>query len=151
MRKHISLFSTFALMLALLLSAFGTSFGAVWKGDTQTAPGLMGAAAEMLCAGVILLTAGILRGEQITHLPTLPSMLAVLYLLIFGSFIGYGRFSYLIKHVKPTLATSHTYVNPMVAVLIGVTIAGETLGQFGLPAIILIIGGVIMIVTGRGR
>ncbi len=138
-------------LLALMLAAFGTSFGAVWKGNAQTAPGLMGAAAEMLCAGVILTTAGVLRGEQITHMPSLPSLLAVIYLLIFGSFIGYGRFSYLTKHVKPTLATSHTYVNPVVAVLIGVTIAGETLGQFGLPAMLLIIGGVLLIVTGRGR
>ncbi|MCC6612446.1 MAG: drug/metabolite exporter YedA [Anaerolineae bacterium] len=136
-------------LVALLLAAFGTSFGAVSKGDAQTAPGLVGAAAEMMCAGVFLLTASAIRGEQITHMPSLSSTIAVIYLLIFGSFIGYGRFSYLIKHVKPTLATSHTYVNPLVAVLIGVTIAGESLGQFGLPAMICIIGGVVLIVTGR--
>ncbi|MBE0689731.1 MAG: drug/metabolite exporter YedA [Anaerolineae bacterium] len=136
-------------LLALLLSAFGTSFGTVWKGDAETAPGMMGAAAEMLCAGVILLAAGVMRGEHVTAMPSLNSVVALIYLLIFGSLIAYGRFSYLVKNVKPTLATSHAYVNPVVAVLIGVTIAGETLGHYGLPAMILIVGGVVLILTSR--
>jgi len=137
-------------LLALLIGALGTSFGTVWKGGgAQTAPGLMGAAAEMTCAGVFMMSASVMRGEQMTALPSLNSVVAVVYLMIFGSLIAYGRFSYLVQHVKPTLATSNTYVNPLVAVLIGVTIAGETLGQFGLPAMILIIGGVVLILTGR--
>ncbi|MCA9905768.1 MAG: drug/metabolite exporter YedA [Anaerolineae bacterium] len=133
----------------LLLSAVSWSYGSVWKREVRTAPGLMGSSAELLCAGVLMILAGLLRGEQITHTPSLESVLALLYLLVFGALIGYSSYSYLLRTVSPALATSYAYVNPVIAVLIGVLLGGETLGHYSLLAMVFIVGGVVLILTGR--
>ncbi|MCL4250620.1 MAG: drug/metabolite exporter YedA [Anaerolineae bacterium] len=133
----------------LLISAIGWSYGSVWKRDVRTAPGLMASGAEMLCAGMVLTLAGFVNGERITDAPSLESVLAVLHLLVFGALVGYSAYSYLLRTVSPALATSYAYVNPVIAVLIGVLLGGETLGRFGLLAMVFIVGGVVLILTGR--
>ncbi|MCC6612447.1 MAG: drug/metabolite exporter YedA [Anaerolineae bacterium] len=133
----------------LLVSAMSWAYGSVWKRDVRTAPGLVAVGAEMLCAGLFLTLAGLLHGEQITHVPSVESVLALLYLLFVGALIGYSAYSYLLRTVSPSLATSYAYVNPVIAVLIGLGLGGESLGRFGLPAMLCIIGGVVLILTGR--
>jgi len=133
----------------LLVSAMSWAYGSVWKRDVRIAPGLVAVGAEMLCAGFFLTTLGLLRGEQITHMPSLASVLAVLYLLFVGALVGYSAYSYLLRTVRPSLATSYAYVNPVIAVLIGLGLGGESLGRFGILAMICIVGGVVLILTGR--
>ncbi len=136
-------------VLIVLLAALSWSYGMVWKREIKTAPGLMGAAAELLCAGLVLSLAGILRGERIVEAPTTEAVLALLYLTIFGALIAYSAFAYLLQTVRPTVASSYAYVNPIVAVFIGVGLGGETLGPLGLPAMALIVGGVALILLSR--
>lgn len=94
----------------------------------------------MLAGGVMLAVGGLIRGERITEMPTIGGWLALAYLIVFGSIWAYGAYMFLLANVRPALATSYAYVNPVVAVFLGVTlgseiISGWTLG--GLPVILL--------------
>jgi drug/metabolite transporter (DMT)-like permease len=136
--------------IALVIgAAMSWALGTVWKRGADTAPGISGAATEMLCAGVVMLAAGLLRGERLTEMPTRESLLAFVYLFTFGGIIAYTAFSWLVHNVCPTLATSYAYVNPVIAVLLGVALADETIGRFGLPALALVVSGVVLIMWMR--
>ncbi len=135
----------------ILFSTICWSLGSFWKRGRDTAKGLPGAGAEMLSAGVLMLAAGLLRGERMTALPTTESLLAFVYLFTFGGIIAYTSYVYLLDTVRPTLATSYSYVNPVIAVFLGVVLAGEHAGQYVLPALICIVGGVALIMLWREK
>ncbi len=74
-----------------------------------------------------------------------------MYLIVFGSFLGFGAYIYLLHHVRPALATSYAYVNPPIAVLFGVLFAGETTHAQDVLAMLVIIAGVAIILTAPRR
>ena len=90
--------------------------------------GLMAGAVEMVVAGGVLLIASRLNGERLDHMPQAGGLLAVAYLVVFGSIIAISAYMFLLSHARPALATSYAYVNPVVAVLLGMGFAGEHLG-----------------------
>ena len=100
---------------------------------------------EMLVGGVGLLVIGTVTGEWSSFHPsaiTIRSMLAVAYLIVFGSIIGFSSFVYVLHSTTPARASTYAYVNPIVAVLIGWAIGGETLGGRVLLAAALIVAAV---------
>jgi drug/metabolite transporter (DMT)-like permease len=100
---------------------------------------------EMLIGGVGLLVVGTLTGEWSSfHLSevSMRSVLAVGYLIVFGSIIGFSSFVYVLHSTTPARASTYAYVNPIVAVLIGWSIGGEALGGRVLLAAALIIAAV---------
>jgi drug/metabolite transporter (DMT)-like permease len=102
----------------------------------------MSSAMQLLTGGGALLIAGMLHGE---HLPVdahARSWLAVGYLLVFGSLIGFTAYNWLLRHARPLVATSYAYVNPVLAVVLGVVISGEPLGATTVIANVLIVGAV---------
>jgi drug/metabolite transporter (DMT)-like permease len=105
---------------------------------------------EMLVGGVGLLVVGTVMGEWGSFHPSAISMrsvLAVGYLIVFGSIIGFSSFVYVLHSTTPARASTYAYVNPIVAVLIGWSIGGETLGGRVLLAAALIIAAVAAITT----
>ena len=127
--------------IALIVSALGWSFGSVWSRRLPLPSGAMAPAVQMLCGGVLLLGVGAATGEHLHGLPAMRPLLAFVY-LIFGAVAGYSAYAYLLGHVRPALATSYAYVNPVVAVLLGSLLAGEKLGLMGMAALVLIVLGV---------
>ena len=65
-----------------------------------------------------------------------------MYLTVIGSIVAFSAYVYLLRELKPTAATSYAYVNPIVAVVLGVTIGGEILTGPALIALPLILAGV---------
>ena len=100
---------------------------------------------KLLIGGVVLLGASALRGEAITELPTLKSMLALAYLIFFGAILGFTAYVYLLQNVRPALATSYAYVNPVVAVALGVWLAGEQVDVLEMAAMVVILAGVVLV------
>lgn len=135
--------------VALMMASLSWSFGSVLSQRLKLPPGMMGSAAEMLCAAPLLLLAGLLRGEHIVWPIPTPALWAWLYLVSFGSIVGFGAYMYLLSRVRIALATSYAYVNPVVALMLGVLIAGERVTRLGLIGIGVILVGVIVIVLGR--
>ena len=101
----------------------------------------MAPAVQMLCGGLLLLSVGAATGEHLHGFPPARPLFAFVY-LVFGAVAGYSAYAYLLAHVRPALATSYAYVNPVVAVLLGSLLAGERLGLMGMAALVLIVLGV---------
>ncbi|KTC38082.1 hypothetical protein AO265_23475 [Pseudomonas sp. ABAC61] len=111
----------------LLFAAAAWAFGSVWSKHLPLPQGAMASAAEMLVGGVVLLLGSLLRGERLEAMPPMEGWLALAYLAGFGSIIAFNAYMYLLKHVRPAAATSYAYVNPAVAVLLGIVFVGESI------------------------
>lgn len=115
--------------ILILIGSISWAFGSVYGSRITLPVGMMAGAIEMLAAGVVLMIASMIAGEKLTALPSLSGFLAVGYLALFGSIIAINAYMYLIRNVSPALATSYAYVNPVVAVLLGTGLGGETLSK----------------------
>lgn len=138
--------------LALLLIApIAWAFGSVWSRGRDLPSPFMAAAAQMLCGGVMLIVLGLLMGERLPAAPTVQGTVALVYLALFGSIIGFGAYVWLLNHVRPALAGSYAYVNPPIAVLLGAWLGGEHFGWHDLGAMAVILAGVVAISRARAR
>ncbi len=109
----------------------------------------MAGAAEMLVAGVVLLAASQLSGERLTQMPSTGGFLALGYLIVFGSMLAISAYMFLLKNVRPAVATSYAYVNPVVAVLLGIGFAGESLAPREWLALVIIVAAVVLVTLGK--
>jgi drug/metabolite transporter (DMT)-like permease len=137
--------------LALILAAMSWAFGSVWSRRQDMPAGPMNTAAQMLCASILLLLIGVLRGERLPAHPQWQASMALGYLVVFGSLIAFSAYLYVLKHARPVVATSYAYVNPPIAVLFGVLLAGERIGPFDLTGMAIILLGVAAIMLARAR
>lgn len=140
--------------LLILFAAAAWSFGSIWSRHLPLPQGPMASATQMLCGGVALLLASGLSGERLLSMPPLAGWLALLYLMLFGSILAFSAYVFLLKHVRPAAATSYAYVNPVVAVLLGMLFADEQMGMAEGLAMLVIISAVVLIGlrrTGKAR
>jgi drug/metabolite transporter (DMT)-like permease len=107
----------------------------------------VGPAMQMLTGGAALLVVALVRGERITSDATPHAWMALGYLWVFGSLIGFTAYAWLLRNARPTVATSYAYVNPILAVLIGATLYGEPLSWTTIVANVLIVGAVMLALT----
>jgi len=135
----------------LVLSAASWSFGSVLSLRLKLPSSMMASAAQMFSGGFIVLLAGFLSGETIPAHPTGRSALALVYLAIFGSLLGYTAYTYLLKNVRPALATSYSYVNPALAVLLGAWFADEKITTLTVAAMLVILSGVVLVIRGQAK
>lgn len=135
--------------LALIAAPIAWAFGSVWSKHQDMPVGMMNTAAQMLCGGAVLAVVSWLAGEPLPQAPTLPATLALVYLTLAGSLIALSAYVWLLENVRPTLATSYAYVNPPIAVLLGVALLGEPIGLLEIAAMIVILVGVGLILRRR--
>lgn len=133
----------------ILLASLSWAFGSVWSSRLPLPKGLMAGAAEMIIAGVVLLVASRFSGEHLTAAPSLSGFLALAYLVVFGSMIAISAYMFLLKTVRPAVATSYAYVNPIVAVLLGIGFAGESLSPVEWVALGVILCAVLLVTLGK--
>ncbi|MDX1993687.1 MAG: drug/metabolite exporter YedA [bacterium] len=136
---------------ALILGPICWATGSILSRHLALPKGFMASAVEMIGGGAVLMTASLLLGERLTQTPSLPSVLALIYLITFGSWIGFSAYMYLLKEVRPALATSYAYVNPIVAVALGAVFVGERITPVGIVAMLVILSGVVMVAFGREK
>ncbi|NBB12416.1 drug/metabolite exporter YedA [Pseudomonas sp. SLFW] len=131
---------------ALVIFAAATwSFGSVWSRYLPLPAGPMASACEMLVAGAMMLIGSYVSGERMTQSPGLSGWLVMAYLVVFGSIVAFSSYMYLLKNVRPAAATSYAYVNPAVAVMLGVLFADEHIGPAESAAMPVIISAVVLI------
>lgn len=129
----------------LIFAAAAWAFGSVWSKQLPLPQGAMASAVEMLVGGVALLIGSALSGEHLNAMPPIEGWAALAYLTFFGSIIAFNAYMYLLKNVRPAAATSYAYVNPAVAVLLGIVFVGETIGVEEALAMLVIISAVVLI------
>jgi drug/metabolite transporter (DMT)-like permease len=137
------------LVLASLCWATGSLYSR--RAPLPASP-LLGIAMEMVAGGALLALAGALAGEsgRLDLAAASPrSLLAVAYLVVFGSLVGFTAYIWLLRVTRPALVATYAYVNPVVAVLLGWAFAGEPLTGRTLLAAAIIVGGVVLITTHR--
>jgi drug/metabolite transporter (DMT)-like permease len=115
------------------------------------AAGPTGFASEMLCGGAVLMMISLAMGEQWTQ-PLQPlAMAAWLYLVVFGSLIAFSAYLYLLANASPAMATSYAFVNPLIALFLGVAVASETVTGGEWIACAVVLAGVFLIFRGKTR
>ena len=138
-------------LVLLLIAPLGWAAGSIWSRGRDLPSPFMAAAGQMLCGGVILVVAGLLRGERMTALPSTQGLLAVAYLCVFGSIVAFTAYVWLLHNVRPVLASSYAYVNPVIAVALGAWIAHERFSAADIGAMAVILAGVVVITLARLR
>ena len=136
-------------LVLLLVAPIGWAFGSVWSRGRDLPSPFMAAAGQMLCGGAMLLVTGLLRGEPLDVRPTWQGTVALAYLAVFGSIVAFSTYVWLLHHVRPVLVSSYAYVNPVIAVALGVWLAGERFSAHDLGAMAVILAGVVTITLGR--
>lgn len=139
--------------LAIVLLLAGPpmwALGSALNGRLPHVPGAMGSVVQMAAAGLVLLPLGLLRGERLSHAPGLGAWGALAYLVVFGSLLGFSAYVFLLnERVKPSLMTSYAYVNPAIAVLLGMALGGEQLTALELAGTGVVLASVVLVVARR--
>jgi drug/metabolite transporter (DMT)-like permease len=139
------LISFFVLVLGSICWAIGTLYSKYQPSNGSTG---MKASIQMMAAGIVSLITGIGSGElrqfAWSNIST-ESVLAVFYLISFGSLIGYMSFVWLMSVRPPSLVGTYAYVNPVVAVFLGWLIAHEQITWHQVLALSIILTGVIIV------
>ncbi len=136
-------------LVALLIAPIAWSFGSIWSRGRDLPSPFMGAAAQMLCGGVLMLVAGFMLGERMDALPTWKATFSVGYLITFGSIVAFSAYIWLLQNVRPTLAGSYAYVNPVIAVMLGAWLAAERFTSHDVGAMLVILSGVVAITLAK--
>lgn len=142
-------------VVALLFAALSWSLGSLYSRivDQPDSP-LLSTAMQMLVGGALLLAASLFFGEwarfDIMEI-SFRSYIALGYLIIFGSIVGYNAYIWLLKNAEPAWVSTYAFVNPVVAVFVGWLIAGEQLTINTLIAAAIIITSVVIITFYRNR
>lgn len=139
----------------LILSSICWAAGSLYsKYRTAGNPNSVTSGWQMLAAGIAFIPASLIRGELSHFHPqevTTSSWLAVLYLVTMGSLAGYSAFTWLLQVRSATQVSTHAYVNPVVAVLLGVFFAGETMSPIQLLGLAIILVSVLLINLAKYR
>jgi drug/metabolite transporter (DMT)-like permease len=142
--------NTFSALL-LMFAAASWSLGSVWAKHLPMPKGIMGAACQMFLGGFILLGFSHTQGETWPSHISPKSWCAVIFLVIFGSMIAYSAYQYLLKTVRPLVASSNTFVNPIVAFAVGIWFASETVTTTEYVALAVILVGVYLVLTAEEK
>jgi drug/metabolite transporter (DMT)-like permease len=145
--QPVSLMGAGILVFASLAWACGSLYAK--HGEMPASP-VMGVALQCLVGGTTLLLVGMFTGEfHLLHFAavTWRSWLALSYLIVFGSGIGFSAYIYVLHHSTPARVGTYAFVNPVVALLLGWLFAGETLALRTFLAAAVILTSVILVIT----
>ncbi len=139
--------------VVLILGSLSWAVGSVYSRRFKLPDSpLLATSMEMLAGGLLLLTLGTVRGEVASvefAAVTVKSALAMGYLVVFGSIIGFTAYVWLLRVSSPARVSTYAFVNPVVAVLLGCTVGREPFTpRFVLSALIIIVA-VVLITTSR--
>jgi drug/metabolite transporter (DMT)-like permease len=139
--------------LVLILGSLSWAIGSFWSRDAQLPDsGLLTTGMEMLGGGALLVVVGALTGELAhfdVHQVSRASLIGLVYLITFGSLVGFTSYIWLLDKVSPAHLGTYAYVNPVVAVILGWGVAGERLSARTGVAAAIVICAVALITTAR--
>jgi drug/metabolite transporter (DMT)-like permease len=142
-------------VLALVVACAAWAGGSIFSKHTDKPDSpWVSTAAQMLTGGVSLLAVSLLTGEPGRfHLDQVSarSFFAFLYLVVFGSWIGFGAYVWLLKNCAATKVATYAYVNPVIATLLGWWILDEPFTPRTALAALVILGGVVIVQWPRSR
>jgi drug/metabolite transporter (DMT)-like permease len=140
-------------MLAVLIGSLSWAMGVVISPKVKLPSDALGRTAmPTLCGAAMLLVAAGLTGEfHATHWASISSrsIWGLAYLIVFGSIVAFTAYTWLLQRCPPALVATHTYANPVVAVLLGWLLASEQLTVRVVLASVAILGAIVLIRRGE--
>jgi drug/metabolite transporter (DMT)-like permease len=146
-----SLHGDFVSAALLIFAAASWSLGSVLGKHIDMPAGLMGAACQMLMGGLVMLVISFLHGDTWPAHISAKSWGALVFLVVLGSLVAYSAYTYLLKTVRPLVASSNTFVNPVVAFAVGIWLASETVTMTEYAALAVILVGVFLVLTAENK
>lgn len=138
-------------LIAIVVACVTWSVGSVLSVRRwPLAPGAAGFASEMLCGGVLLLALSAVTGEQPQWPPRPEALAAWAYLVVMGSLVAFNAYMVLLARAPSGLASSYSFVNPVIAMLLGVWLGGEQVSAFEWSAVAVVLGGVVLLLRRPG-
>ncbi len=142
-------------MALLIIGAACWSGGSIYsKYKSPQGTATVNSTWQMVWAGIAFLLVSLLRGEttgfSFREVPV-QAYLSIVYLIIFGSLAGFSAYVWLLQVRPVTQVSTYAYVNPVVAVLLGVFFAGEKITGFQLAGLLVILTGVLLINLSKYR
>jgi drug/metabolite transporter (DMT)-like permease len=137
--------------LLLIFAAASWSFGSVWGKHLAQPKGLIAAAAQMLVGGAVLVVWSTLAGETWPTQISQKSWGAMMFLIVLGSLVAYSAYQWLLKNVRPLVASSNTFVNPMVAFAVGIWLGNENVALNEYIALAVILAGVLLVLLAENK
>jgi drug/metabolite transporter (DMT)-like permease len=135
-------------LLALMTACACWSLGSVLSQRRYPlAPGAMGFASEMLAGGVVLMLLAAATGETFVWPPATSAVLAWAYLIVFGSLLAFNAYMLLLANTSAGLAASYTFVNPIIALVLGVSLGHETVTGWEWGSATVILAGVMLLLV----
>lgn len=136
-------------IIAVIIGAMSWAAGSIYglRGSTPRSP-ILAAGMQMMSGSFSLLIVGMVRGEWSTFDPSAvssASVIGLVYLIIFGSLVGFTAYSWLLKNARPSIVATYAYVNPVIAVILGWLIAGEAMTGQMLIGAGIVVGSVVLI------
>jgi len=146
---QVDLLGAGALLIGALLWAAGSLYSR--EAALPESP-LLGTGMEMIAGGLGLFVISGLAGEfgqvNLAAVST-KSLYGMLYLIVFGSLVGFACYTWLLRAAPTTLVSTYAYVNPVVAIFLGVLLANETITSRMLVAAVIILASVALITFTR--
>ena len=140
-------------VIALQVACIGWALGSSYSRRHAREENALGAAAvQMMFGGLIMLAAAVARGEFAELTFTWRTFAAELYLVVFGSLVGYSAYVYALKHLPVSTVSLYAYINPVIAVVLGTLLLGEPFGWRVVIAAAVVFAGVAVVsAAGWGR
>src|SRR5262245_3366193 len=148
-------FDAFGLLI-LFLAPLGWAHGSIYSASRAKLPSsaLTASGLQMLAGATVTLVEAVVVGEPAQFNPagvSLESMLAIAYLVVFGSMLAYTTYGWLLRNAPLSLVGTYAYVNPIVAVALGTVFLHEPVSARTIVAGAIILVAVAIIVSARGR
>jgi len=139
-------------LLGVLAASFSWSLGSVYSVRRPVAsPTVVNIAIQSLAGGSVLVLIGLLTGEAARFHLTPTGIWALIYLTGAGSLLAYSAYIYLIKVIPPYKAATYSYVNPVVAVLLGFLILDEPITKATIIGATIILSGIVLVQSSKIR
>jgi drug/metabolite transporter (DMT)-like permease len=134
-----------------LLAPMGWALGSVASQRLPLPQGMVRTATQMLAGGAAMALVSVALHEHVAGVPSGRSVAALAYLCAFGSLLGFSAYSHLLANTRPAVAASYAYVNPVIAVVLGVLLAGERFGFTSILGTAIVLTAVIVVLAARSR
>jgi len=136
--------------ISLLGSSFTWAFGSVLGRHLRlTVDPLVGSGWQMAIAGTLNVAIGSLLGQWRDARWDAAALGSIAYLIVFGSWVGYSAYVWLLRHVPTSKVSTYAYVNPIVAVVLGWLVLGESIDRFILAGTFVIVPAVALVTSAQ--
>ncbi|MBX9672060.1 MAG: EamA family transporter [Candidatus Obscuribacterales bacterium] len=140
---------------AAMVSSLAWSIGTIYsRSAAKPSSMLMATSMQMICGGVAMAVGSIVMGEHTqfdVSRVSYASVAAILYLVTFGSLLAFSAYVYLLQHVSAARVSTHSYVNPIVAVFLGWALLGEAITPQTMMSACVIMAAVWFIAKGTAK